>query len=106
MNKSLLSVNQSGINYYVIRSNPTILKCSRHKTTPFVLQDALTKESWESFSDSSLPIYFKRGVERLGGILDKFTNLEEPLSAEIENQLPFMLESLIYVRHLIEQTNT
>jgi hypothetical protein len=60
-------------------------------------------QAWETFGAPSLPAYFNRGLDTFQKTLNEFSDISRPLSQEIEKQLPFMLESLLYVRHLIDE---
>jgi hypothetical protein len=56
-----------------------------------LLRDAPRDQAWELFGIPSLPAYFTRGM-------DTFYETQG-----LEKQLPFMLESLLYVRKAIAE---
>ena len=70
-----------------------------------LLHDAPREQSqaWETFGAPSLPVYFNRGLDKFQETLEEFADISRPLAPGIDKQLPFMLESLLYVRHLIEE---
>jgi hypothetical protein len=70
-----------------------------------LIQDAPrdAAQAWETFGAPSLPVYFSRGLDKFQETLDEFSDISRPLALGIEKQLPFMLESLLYVRQLIDE---
>jgi hypothetical protein len=61
------------------------------------------EQAWETFGTPSLPVYLSRGLDKFQETLEEFADISRPLAPGIDKQLPFMLESLLYVRHLIEE---
>ena len=90
---------------YVMRPRDASVSCAPIVNYFGLLHDAPTDttQAWEAFGAPSLPAYFNRGLDKFQEILDEFADISRPLAPGIEKQLPFMLESLLYVRQLIEE---
>jgi hypothetical protein len=92
---------------YAVRSASAgaVVSCAPIVSYFGLLHDAPrdASQAWETFGAPSLPVYFNRGLDKFQETLDEFADLSRPLSPSASQQLPFMLESLLYVRHLIDE---
>jgi len=61
----------------------------------------LLEDSWETFSASHLPGYFKDGYEIFQRRLSEFNSLRRPLTLQEEHNLEFMLSSLIHAKNVM-----
>ena len=89
---------------YKLSSKNIVFDCSESKRYKFLLNDLKREEAWERFGASSLPGYFLEGVEKFSDSVNRFKDLSKPVTSEFLQQLEFMLDSLIYVRQLINNS--
>lgn len=61
---------------------------------------------WETFSPQDLATYLTEGVAKLHQHLNRIANVQTPYTSEDEQQLFFMVESLVHARHAFEDTST
>ena len=59
--------------------------------------------SWESFNEHSLEQYFADGTHALHLRFQRLEDMSKSFTEADERHLWFMLESLIHVRHLLEE---
>jgi hypothetical protein len=64
-----------------------------------MLSGVLLFRDWEDFGPKNLPEYFDKGYNIFCRKLEQFKILERPLTAEEEQELTFMMASLIHAKN-------
>ncbi|MBA3788809.1 hypothetical protein H0X32_00220 [Patescibacteria group bacterium] len=66
-----------------------------------LMLDVVDDRLWEEFGPHSLPSYFGAGIYKFQEELKNFGNVQKRYTLDDEQQLTFMLESLIHSRRLL-----
>jgi hypothetical protein len=88
---------------YSVRPRAAVVSCAPIVNYFGLIKDSPREQAWETFGTPSLPVYFSRGLDKFQETLEEFSDISRPLAPGTEKQLPFMLESLLYVRQLIDE---
>lgn len=98
----MTSTTSSSVRTYA-RTNRThaITACGLVSATRTCVHDGAV---WETFSPDDLSTYLSEGVAKLHQHLNLIANVQTPYTAEDEQQLFFMVESLVHARHAFEDT--
>lgn len=76
--------------------------CGRGASSALFIHDGAV---WETFSSEDLTDYLAEGAEKASTHLARISDLTHPYTTHDEQELFFMVESLVHARHALEETS-